>query len=425
MSRTDRHGREMATARRILHASHLRPLAALLAGLTLASPALAIYVRAELEEVPVARLLANATSRTDAAPDDVDAVHNLARLHAMAYAWRLADEAPVQASGGGDPWFGYEPPWVPWIRPREVAQRGAPDDDAPSGDAETAQSHLDDAIRHYRRALELDPDHQVARLGLAWCLLERGNAEAAAQARELLRAVVEAAAPRELERGGHLGPLLAVEALDYLLPLLDAEDDRAEIARLHDLRARLEALPRAITPIAVALRSGLRAEELIDATRPVRFDLDGSGQQLEWGWIHPDAAWLVFDRNGSGEVRSALQLFGSRTFGLFFDDGYQALSLLDDDGDGTLRGAELAGLALWRDVDRDARSDAGEVMPVAALGIVAIGCRATGSQGGWLHSAGSVERSDGTRLDTWDVILEGGLRPASREDPPPAAPADP
>jgi hypothetical protein len=376
------------------------------------APALfGIYVRSELEQVPLERLLANARARAEAAPEDPAALHTLARIHAMAWAWRLADDATV-AAAGGEPSFGYEPPWVPWTRPRARAQPEAPRNGGPGeerrSDEETAREHLDRAIGHYRRTLELDHDHQVARLGLAWCLLERGDAENLAEARELLRVVIDAAAPRELERGGHLGPLLAVEAIDYLTPLLDDEGDRGELARLRDLRARLEALPRAITPIAVGLRPGLRAADLVDATRPVRFDLDGSGRDLPWSWLRPEAAWLAWDPLASGSVSSALQLFGARTFGLFFEDGYQALALLDDDGDGVLRGAELDGLALWRDADRDGASDRGEVIPVGELGIVAIGCRATAAEAGWLHAPSSVERDDGVRLDSWDVVLETG-----------------
>ena len=58
---------------------------------------------------------------------------------------------------------------------------------------------------------------------------------------------------------------------------------------------------------------------------------------------------------------------------MFFENGYQALAALDDDGDGYLTGKELEGLAVWRDKNGNGICDAGEVVPVGQLGIVGIG----------------------------------------------------
>ncbi|HVS65530.1 MAG TPA: tetratricopeptide repeat protein [Thermoanaerobaculia bacterium] len=386
------------------------------AGAMLLATALpAIYVRSELEEVPLDRLIDNAEARVEEAPGDAFALHTLARIHAMAYAWELGDGDTVAAGVQNDgllvPSFGYEPPWVPWVRPR---QSTAPEPRNGGGEGhgslEEAREHLEASIALYRKTLEVEPENTTARLGLAWTLIELAERD---EARELLREIVAEAAPRELERGGHLGPLLAVEAIGYLLPLLDPAGDRQELAELSELRDRLEALPRAVTPIVIALRAGLRPWELVDATRPVRFDLDGSGRELPWPWLDPDAAaWLVWDRHGDGGVSSGLQLFGSRSFGLFFVDGYQALELLDDDRDGALRGEELDGLALWRDADRDGVADPGEVVAAGDAGIVAIGCRSTARIDDVLGAPGSVELGGDRRLDTWDLVLETATVPA-------------
>lgn len=400
-------------------------IVALASGLLLASALPAKYRQLDLELVPLERLIANAEVRVAAAPDDAFALQTLARVHAMAYAWKLGDRDAVQATRAHDglllPSFGYEAPWVPWTRGRREAGSEPIDGLSPASEAE-AGAHLGEAIKQYRRTLEVDPENTVARLGLAWTLRERGDRDAA---RDQLREVVDVAAPIELERGGRLGPLLAVEAIDYLLPLLDSEAAAEEVAELRDLRARLEAVPRAVTPIAVALRPGLRPAELVDAMRPVDFDLDGSGRELPWRWLDPAAAaWLVWDRHGDGGIRSALQLFGSRTFGLFFADGYQALELLDDDRDGALRGGELAGIALWRDVDRDGSSGPGELVRAEDAGIVAIGCRVTGRVDGVLGAPGGVVLADGRRLDTWDLVLEStsAAQPAAESGLSPLSP---
>ena len=53
------------------------------------------------------------------------------------------------------------------------------------------------------------------------------------------------------------------------------------------------------------------------------------------------------------------------------------LDALDDDRDGELRGAELAGISVWFDRDTDGVSDRGEVEPVEELGIVALATQPT------------------------------------------------
>ena len=64
-------------------------------------------------------------------------------------------------------------------------------------------------------------------------------------------------------------------------------------------------------------------------------------------WIVP--AWLVFDRRGTGSITSGLQLFGSVTFWLFWENGYDALRSLDDNGDGAIAGADRHRLGAQRD----------------------------------------------------------------------------
>src|SRR6188508_2586402 len=109
--------------------------------------------------------------------------------------------------------------------------------------------------------------------------------------------------------------------------------------------------PRAISPIVVPLFRDATVNDLLDDTARITFDLDGFGPRT-WTWVTPDAGWLVFDPRETGRITSGLQLFGNVTFWLFWDTGYDALRALDDDGDGRLRGDELVGLAIWRDVNR-------------------------------------------------------------------------
>jgi len=96
-------------------------------------------------------------------------------------------------------------------------------------------------------------------------------------------------------------------------------------------------MPRAITPVAVPLKDNARLEDLLNPDAMVSFDADGSGLARRWTWITSDAGWLVFNSQHR-PITSALQLFGNVTFWLFWENGYQALRSLDDDGDGRLRG---------------------------------------------------------------------------------------
>ncbi|HAB18766.1 MAG TPA: hypothetical protein PLX89_02600 [Verrucomicrobiota bacterium] len=50
------------------------------------------------------------------------------------------------------------------------------------------------------------------------------------------------------------------------------------------------------------------------------------------------------------------------------------MAALDDDADGKLSGAELAGLALWTDQNMDGVSDPGEVIAVESAGLSELQC---------------------------------------------------
>jgi hypothetical protein len=377
--------------------THRPTLVLLLASLLLAGQAEARYARPDLKQVPVARLIENLEAKLKERPDDPKLLHSLARVHAMAYARQLEDASEVEVRNGREEegvWSGYVPPHLPF------GKAAAGDEER----GERASQHLQRALALYDQAETKAPDDLVIRLGRAWCMAQAGDEEGA---RSKLRTVLAAAWEQESERRSGGGrPFLTVETSEYLLPLLDAEADAEEIAQIEERVAHLKALPRKVTPLAVPLVDGAAPSDLIDAAAAVPFDLDGSGRPLRWQWITPQAAWLVIDHEGRGAITSALQLFGNRTFNLFHADGYQALALLDEDGDGWLRGRELRELALWRDVDGDGVSDAGEVQPLEAWGIAGLGCRSELHASGIPYAPEGVEWADGRRRPSFDLVLE-------------------
>jgi tetratricopeptide (TPR) repeat protein len=362
-------------------------------------PAGAMYMRPELQDLPLERLVANLEERAKAEPANADTLHQLARTHAMAYARKVGDADPVKAWSGNrgkdpvKPWFGFEAPHVPYnnVTPAADAKK-----------MEVAKAHLAKAIEVYRKTLATKPDDTTIKLGLAWCQDQAGEKDAA---KTLYREVAASAWEKESKSRGGLGKFLYVETVGYLIPLLDPAKDSAEIATMNERKEKLLSLPRAVTPLIVPLGDDDDIRSLVDRDARVRFDLDGTGRQLEWEWITNQAAWLVFDPKKSGKVSSAIQMFGSRSFLLFCQDGYQALSLLDDNRDGMITGRELEGLSLWRDTNSDGISDPGEVHPVTDYGIQALSTRGQQHGSGVPFCPIGVTFKDGTTRATYDVIL--------------------
>jgi hypothetical protein len=374
----------------------LTPIAVALAA---SVPLGAIYARVDIDDVPVARLVANLEKELAASPKDPDIHLRLARLYAMAYAANTS-ELPVRVLAGADQkprqevWFGHEPDLIP----RQVAPGASR--------SEASKAFLAKSVEHYRKVVELDAASLVGRIGLAWTLEQSGDAPAAIAE---YRRVIAQAWPKE-ENAKFAAPgqrFYTEEAATNLLRLLNPQRDAEEIATLRARAERLSRVPRAITPVAIPLTDRATVKSIVDLDAAVPFDADGTGLRKAWTWISPDAAWLVYDPSGRGGISSALQLFGDVTFWNVWRNGYEAMCALDDDGDGVLAGRELRYLALWHDANRDAISDRGEVKSLADYDIVSLGCRSTKGDGIYAvaRADNGVRFGDGRTRPTYDVIL--------------------
>jgi len=392
-----------------LPSRHQAFLAAVAAVIAVSASVGAIYVRQDIENVPVARLVANLEKELAAKPKNPDIHLRLARLYAMAYSANTT-ELPATVLAGADKkprqevWFGYEPDLVP--------QKVAP----AASRTEAATAFLGKAVEHYRKVVELDSSSLVGRIGLAWAREQSGDKPGAVA--EYRRVIEQAWTKEEAAKFAAPGQrFFTEEAARHLIPLLDARRDAEEIATLRSRAERLGRVPRAITPIAVPLSDSATLKTIVDLDATVPFDADGTGLRKAWTWISPDAAWLVFDPTSSGRIPSALQLFGDVTFWNVWRNGYEPMRALDDDGDGELRGSELRHLALWHDANRDGVSDRGEVRPLSGYGIVALTCR--GAKGDGIYAAAVAERgvrfSDGRTRPTYDVILRRSISVSAPE----------
>jgi len=364
------------------------------------APAFGKYVPPVLENVPVAKLIENLEKIVKDQPKSAEAALNLGRAHGMAFALKADELQVISGKEKSGAWPGYEPKYVPFGEVKETDDKEK---------AAAAKAHLDSALKAYTRALELDKDNLVIRLGIAWLTEQGGKKD---DAIKLYRAVAADAwekKEKDLKALGLGGHTLTGEIAGYLVPLLDKKKDKEEIETLNDRAAALKKLPYPVTPIAVPLADGLTAADLEDTAARVAFDVTGTGNGRKTSWITTKAAWLVYDPKGDGKITSGRQLFGNVTFWMFWSNGYGPLAALDDDRDGQLTDKELAGLALWHDENSNGAADAGEVKPIADLGIIAVSCRWTTSK---VHpdkiafSESGVTFKNGKTRPTFDLVLK-------------------
>jgi hypothetical protein len=156
----------------------------------------------------------------------------------------------------------------------------------------------------------------------------------------------------------------------------------------------------AVTPLIFSLKPNASLSDLL-SDRQVGFDLDGFATGRQWPWVRADTCILVWDPNRTGRITSGRQLFGSVTWWMFWRNGYEPLGALDDNRDGVLSGAELKGIAVWRDANSNGIADPGEVVPVEGFGIVEIAVKPRQIDGA-LQRNGGIKLRDGRSLTTFD-----------------------
>ena len=205
--------------------------------------------------------------------------------------------------------------------------------------------------------------------------------------------------------GGRFGKFVSQEAgmSAKRLMLASGKRDTKLIAEIDKNVAIMEKMPRAITPIVFSLTPGRSLSDLVES-RPVRFDLQATGEMNLRTWVRPDTAVLCWDPEQKGSIRSGAQLFGSSTWWMFWKDGFEALAALDDNRDGWVRGKELRGLAIWMDANQNGVSDKGEVIPVHKTEIDALATRWTQEVTGGYAQPHGVLLKNGEWLASYDWI---------------------
>gem|GEM_PF-2404064 len=132
------------------------------------------------------------------------------------------------------------------------------------------------------------------------------------------------------------------------------------------------------------------------------FDNDGDGIRAATGWIDAGDGLLVRDIDGNGLIDSGRELFGDRTLladGTNAHNGFAALAAMDSNGDGQVDAtdADFSSMRVWRDVNGNGTTEAGELLSLSELGIVSLSVAPTDSSnkavaGGTLTGTGSYTR---------------------------------
>ncbi|WP_277344522.1 calcium-binding protein, partial [Metapseudomonas otitidis] len=143
------------------------------------------------------------------------------------------------------------------------------------------------------------------------------------------------------------------------------------------------------------------------------FDLNNDGLSERSGWVSPDDGLLVHDRNGDGRISNGAELFGNHSIlnnGKTAGNGFQALAEYDNNGDGLINAddASYSSLQVWRDLNGNGISDAGELQSLADAGVVSISTGYTTStqkdaNGHEYRQIGSVTLANGTASVAADV----------------------
>ena len=128
------------------------------------------------------------------------------------------------------------------------------------------------------------------------------------------------------------------------------------------------------TPLVLAFDADQRVN-FTAASGSAEFDLsdeqDGSATVSDW----PTAAtpWLARDTNDDGRIESGRELFGSATLidGATAQNGFEALSALDDNGDGRVDASDSnwSELVVWTDVNADRISQPTELATASEAGL--------------------------------------------------------
>lgn len=163
--------------------------------------------------------------------------------------------------------------------------------------------------------------------------------------------------------------------------------------------------------------------EITPLSRGVQFDGNGDTIRTNTSWVQADDGLLALDRNGNGVIDSGRELFGDETLladGTKAAHGFAALAELDvggaanatgGAGDGVFdaKDAQYTNVRIWRDLNQDGISQAGEMQTLQEAGIASVKLSSTKTETNYgdaqLVQSGSFTRADGSEGQAGSFIL--------------------
>ena len=224
--------------------------------------------------------------------------------------------------------------------------------------------------------------------------------------------------------------------IGYAKPLVDWHQFHYdELRRLTDLNYSNKENCEPLDPKSNNDWFGLQREKFFFQTDPLTLDLNGNGIETlaanghdgamfdherlgirtATGWVHSNDGILVYDRNGDGKINDGGEFFGDNTLlknGKTAAHGFEAAAELDENGDGKLDAADSAfgKLGIWRDLNHNGISEAGEIFALKDLRIQSLNLGYTQADkdlgnGNTLAEVGSYTDEDGNEHIMGDLHL--------------------
>jgi Ca2+-binding RTX toxin-like protein len=137
------------------------------------------------------------------------------------------------------------------------------------------------------------------------------------------------------------------------------------------------------------------------------FDIDNDGFAERTAWVSGTDGFLARDLNGNGKIDGQSELFGNAS-----TSGFAALTTLDSTADGMINASDtgFGTLRVWRDLNGNGVTDAGELKTLAETGITSISLATTvptttSNAGNTITATSTVTFADATTSTIANVIL--------------------
>jgi len=141
------------------------------------------------------------------------------------------------------------------------------------------------------------------------------------------------------------------------------------------------------------------------------YDIDADGFAENTGWVRPDDGFLVRDNNNNGKIDNVSEMFGNAT-----TTGFAALKTLDSNNDNKISSLDtnFGVLKIWRDLNGNGVTEAGELQTLTQAGIASINLTSTATNqniaGNIVAATSSFTRTNGTTSTIADVNLRSNQR---------------